>query len=181
MLPFQTQPTPPETTALERLASIRHYIEEGAVRDFVRESSDILRTYIEARFGLRAPRLSTEEFLFEAEHSPHLDAEHRARLAEFLFRCDRVKFGLGDLDATRMMSLYSAAEDFIRATASTATAPASISTTPAVSGNAPSVSSPAADPAPETATRPAPRAEPVPTPESRAEVTPEPAKTEVAG
>ncbi|PTY01952.1 hypothetical protein DB346_10910 [Verrucomicrobia bacterium LW23] len=123
MLPFQTQPPLPEEDALAKLAAIRHLVDEGAVRDFVREASDILRHYIEARFSLRAPRLSTEEFLYEAEQSPHLDEGHRARLAEFLFRCDRVKFGLGDMDTERMETLYIAAEQFIRSTATPKTPP----------------------------------------------------------
>ena len=113
---FQHPPVPPEKTALERLAAIRHLIAEGLVREFVREASDILRVYIEARFGLHAPRLSTEEFLFEAEQSPQLDAAHRARLSEFLFACDRVKFALGALDAPQMEKLYQSAENFIRQT-----------------------------------------------------------------
>lgn len=117
-LPFLQKPViPPETTALERLAAIRHLIGEGRVREFVHAASDVLRHYIEARFALRAPRLSTEEFLYEAERSPVLDAGRRARLAKFLFRCDRVKFALGDLDAEAMEALYEAAENFIRESA----------------------------------------------------------------
>lgn len=183
MLPFQAQPVPPETSALERLSAIRHLIDEGAVRDFVRESSDILRSYIEARFGLRAPRLSTEEFLYEAEHSPHLDAAHRAKLAEFLFRCDRVKFGLGDLDAARMESLYSAAEDFIRTTGSSVAAATAAAASPAAS----SYTAPTAAPsAPARTIKPSqpPSATPVESEEGKAEAEAgksEPAKTEVAG
>jgi hypothetical protein len=112
-LPFHTPPAPPWRSALDRLAAILHLIDEGLVREFVREASDILRGYIEARFGLRAPKLSTEEFLYEAERSERLDADARARLAEFLFGCDRVKFALGNLDRKQMEELHRAAESFI--------------------------------------------------------------------
>ena len=107
-------PVSPDRSALDRLAAIFHLIEEGLVREFVREASDILRGYIEARFALRSPMLSTEEFLYEAERSERLDDSDRARLADFLFGCDRVKFALGNLDRAQMEELYRAAETFIQ-------------------------------------------------------------------
>ena len=113
-LPFQPAPVSPDRSALDRLAAIFHLIEEGLVREFVREASDILRGYIEARFALRAPKLSTEEFLYEAERSERLNASDRTRLADFLFGCDRVKFALGNLDRAQMEELYRAAEIFIQ-------------------------------------------------------------------
>lgn len=56
------------------------------------ELSDIVRRYIEERFALRAPELTTEEFLAEAGRSAALTASHRELLSAFLARCDRVKF-----------------------------------------------------------------------------------------
>ena len=56
------------------------------------ELSDIVRRYIEARFGLRAPELTTEEFLLEAGRAAALSKAHRELLSAFLERCDRVKF-----------------------------------------------------------------------------------------
>ena len=56
------------------------------------ELSDIVRRYIEARFALRAPELTTEEFLLEAGRSADLTPSHRDLLSAFLERCDRVKF-----------------------------------------------------------------------------------------
>jgi len=110
---FQTPPIPPEKSALERLAALRHLIGENRFSEFVHQSSGVLREYIEARYALRAPRLSTEEFLYEAEQSPTLDAARRSRLSKFLFACDNVKFGLGSLDIAGMEALYHAAEGFI--------------------------------------------------------------------
>ena len=51
-----------------------------------------MRTYVELRFGLRAPELTTEEFLREARQGGELTAEHRDLLTGFLESCDRVKF-----------------------------------------------------------------------------------------
>lgn len=56
------------------------------------ELSDIVRRYIEERFALRAPELTTEEFLAEAGRSAELSASHRELLSAFLATCDRVKF-----------------------------------------------------------------------------------------
>jgi hypothetical protein len=56
------------------------------------ELSAIVRRYLEGRFHVRAPELTTEEFLNEARRSAELDDVHRDRLIEFLERCDRVKF-----------------------------------------------------------------------------------------
>lgn len=64
----------------------------GAVDDWYVELSDIVRRYIEERFALRAPELTTEEFLLEAGRSADLRRSHRELLSDFLARCDRVKF-----------------------------------------------------------------------------------------
>lgn len=56
------------------------------------ELSGIVRRYLEDRFGLRAPELTTEEFLREAQRSRELSKEHRGLLSSFLEGCDRVKF-----------------------------------------------------------------------------------------
>ncbi len=56
------------------------------------ELSDIVRRYIEDRHAVRAPELTTEEFLFEARRTVAFSAAHRDLLSTFLGRCDRVKF-----------------------------------------------------------------------------------------
>ena len=56
------------------------------------ELSDIVRRYIEDRHAVRAPELTTEEFLLEARRSVAFSAAHRNLLSAFLDGCDRVKF-----------------------------------------------------------------------------------------
>ncbi len=56
------------------------------------ELSSIVRHYLEHRFSVRAPELTTEEFLREAHRAPELTESHRHILGEFLLGCDRVKF-----------------------------------------------------------------------------------------
>ena len=60
--------------------------------DWYVELSDIVRRYLEDRFVLRAPELTTEEFLNEAKRSPELSGPHREMLSSFLAQCDQVKF-----------------------------------------------------------------------------------------
>jgi hypothetical protein len=54
--------------------------------------SSIVRRYLEDRFGLRSPELTTEEFLDELAASPDLYRSHRDLLREFLRGADLVKF-----------------------------------------------------------------------------------------
>jgi hypothetical protein len=58
--------------------------------------SDLMRRYLELRFGFHAPEQTTAEFLESARQSPLLTAEQQAVLRPFLERCDLVKFaGIG--------------------------------------------------------------------------------------
>lgn len=117
-LPFQAAIIAPDVAAREGLAASRRLLDEGLHREFVIEVSRVLRIYIEERFALRAPHLSTEEFLFAAENSDRLTDQWQKSLGDFLFQCDRVKFALAHLESPRMEALYSTAEQFIDQTVS---------------------------------------------------------------
>lgn len=54
--------------------------------------SGIVRRYLENRFGLRSPELTTEEFLSAMAGAAELSGEHRSLLRGFLQRADLVKF-----------------------------------------------------------------------------------------
>jgi hypothetical protein len=54
--------------------------------------SGIVRCYLEERFALRSPELTTEEFLDALADSPELVRAHRRLLQEFLSGADLVKF-----------------------------------------------------------------------------------------
>ncbi len=64
----------------------------GQVAAFFVALSTVVRRYLERRFELRAPELTTEEFLVEAGASPDLGHEHQLMLQHFLHRADMVKF-----------------------------------------------------------------------------------------
>ncbi|MFM8358232.1 MAG: hypothetical protein ACKOET_06705, partial [Verrucomicrobiota bacterium] len=61
-------------------------------KPYVQAVSEAVRGYLEARFGLRAPDRTTEEFLAELSANPVLDARHHEALGGFLQQCDLVKF-----------------------------------------------------------------------------------------
>ncbi|MFZ2633626.1 MAG: BatD family protein [Desulfosalsimonadaceae bacterium] len=77
--------------ALDRLMA-ENLIEKGKVKVFYQEISGILRRYIEARFGLRAPEQTTEEFLDGLKTGMALDIRYQGLLKQFLTHCDLVKF-----------------------------------------------------------------------------------------
>jgi hypothetical protein len=54
--------------------------------------SDVIRRYLERRFALRAPRLTTTEFLEAMRQAPQLSPEQQTLLRDFLGRCDLAKF-----------------------------------------------------------------------------------------
>lgn len=59
---------------------------------FYVELSDVVRTYLENRFDMRAPELTTEEFLESVSDSPDLTRDHQTLLRQFLRQADLVKF-----------------------------------------------------------------------------------------
>jgi hypothetical protein len=91
------QPRPEDIAQqeLERLLA-EDLLARGEIKNFHMRISDILRRYIENRFGLRAPERTTEEFLValaRAESPEHaLLGKHKALLTDFLNQCDLVKF-----------------------------------------------------------------------------------------
>jgi hypothetical protein len=88
----------PEEIALQELEKLlaEELLSRGEVKLFHLKISDILRHYIENRFGFRAAERTTEEFLTELSlEKPHGDSllgNHKTLLAHFLSQCDLVKF-----------------------------------------------------------------------------------------
>lgn len=64
----------------------------GLVKDFYIRLTGIVRTYIESTTGLRAPELTTEEFLREVRTGKIFPPDRTARLIEFLEAADMVKY-----------------------------------------------------------------------------------------
>jgi hypothetical protein len=79
-------------TRLDSLASKRRPTEAVEIDQWFVELSSVIRRYLEDRFDLRAPELTTEEFLQVAAGSPDLGDAHQKFLRDFLASADMVKF-----------------------------------------------------------------------------------------
>ncbi len=100
---------------LERLLA-DGLVEEKRYAEFTARVSDILRSYIEDRFGLRAPERTTEEFLAEAGDGLDVDTEKKSILERFLVHCDLVKFAALKPTAEDVRKTFETCRDFIDAT-----------------------------------------------------------------
>jgi hypothetical protein len=117
--PGRVPAIPPHEWAFDQLRALidAQLVEQGQVQEFYYRLSEIVRVYIELRFGLMAPERTTEEFLVEAHASRALSAEHKRRLADFLQACDLVKFARYAPATEEVEQAFGAARDFIDQTA----------------------------------------------------------------
>ena len=108
----------PAEIALWSLAELEVMREAIAAEAFANRAADSVRTYIAARFGLAAPRRTTEEFLRDLakdEHTPLIRQSDHLRV--FLKSCDMAKFAASPLDSGQRGELIRAARGFVAATA----------------------------------------------------------------
>ena len=86
-------PKLPHETALEEMeAASRQFAAGGEVKDCYVKISDAVRRYIEAVFSLKAPEMTTQEFLMSLSASSRLQSAHKNLLMTFMEACDLVKF-----------------------------------------------------------------------------------------
>ncbi len=84
----------PSERALAELAALldRRLPQRGLFKDYYVELTHVVRRYIERAHAIRAPRLTTEEFLAAAKRHPHFTPESLQGLSDFLHSADMVKF-----------------------------------------------------------------------------------------
>ncbi len=87
-------PVPPHVAALRELEQLEReaLLAQGHAEAYYVRLSAIVRRYVEGRFGLRAPEMTTEEFLSASTRSMALLSSHRQLLNDFLRQSDLVKF-----------------------------------------------------------------------------------------
>ncbi|MBI4517380.1 MAG: hypothetical protein HY699_16375 [Deltaproteobacteria bacterium] len=112
-------PKPPHEVAFEALNRLRRrgLIEEGNFKEYYSALSAVVRAYVEQRFGMRAPEMTTEEFLLGSARNGRLQATHRGLLGEFLTESDMVKFARHVPTIADSERAFSAAKRFIDETA----------------------------------------------------------------
>ncbi|MCK6555216.1 hypothetical protein L6Q96_11665 [Candidatus Binatia bacterium] len=87
-------PLPPDVVALAALTRLQAEClpDAGRFEVFYVELSSIVRRYLEDRFAVHAPEMTTEEFLAAAARDSRLGAPQKRLLGEFLAEADLVKF-----------------------------------------------------------------------------------------
>jgi len=83
---------------------------------FFVELSGIIRRYLERRFSLRSPELTTERFLEVVSASPSLTAAHQELLRDLLRQSDLVKFAHHIPTPEAIQNAIDAAESFLAET-----------------------------------------------------------------
>lgn len=108
----------PYDIAHERLMELkrRDLPGKGLVKEYYTTLSDIVRQYLERRFTLRAPEMTTEEFLESIRQAPELKSEHKELLRGFLSHCDMVKFAKYGPAPLEMVDVFNAADGLVEQT-----------------------------------------------------------------
>ena len=78
--------------------------------------SDTIRGYLEERFHFRAPERTTEEFLQELKATSLVTPEQKESLADFLARCDLVKFARYEPGQPELQQIYDSAVRLVEGT-----------------------------------------------------------------
>lgn len=109
---------PSHVRALRELQRLRDAARttEAQIDAFYVGTSQVLRDYLEERFGLRAPERTTEEFLRELEGGDALATAHRTELERFLRQCDLVKFAGVRPGEAEHLATWQLAAAFVEAT-----------------------------------------------------------------
>jgi hypothetical protein len=106
----------PYEVALERLLAARQFLSPEQARTFSDLVSEIVRSFIEQTFPVRAAHRTTEEFLNDLiSHTDSPLAGHQGTLGEFLGHCDLAKFARWQLSVPQMEAMLQSARDFILA------------------------------------------------------------------
>ena len=107
----------PLMVAFASLAELEKSRNQLAAEAFANQAAGTVRQYIADRFGIAAPRRTTEEFFRELEKDGAekvlSESEH---LKAFLKSCDLAKFASSELDTIQRDDLIQAARGFVTAT-----------------------------------------------------------------
>lgn len=113
-------PKPAHEIAYKALDALEAHdlISQGLIKEFFSELSLIVRHYVEDRFDIRAPEMTTEEFLESVKASDELRSEQKKVLREFLEQSDMVKFAKYGPAPEEIKMNFAAARRFIDETRS---------------------------------------------------------------
>jgi len=109
-----TPSEPPHITAQKALEALRE--EPWVPEPFFVKLSLILRTYLETRFHLNAPDLTTEELAGKLKNDAQLNPHDRQTLREFFAQADLVKFARAGAEQEVMQVAFHTVELFVEQT-----------------------------------------------------------------
>jgi len=112
---------PAHEIAYETLEDIkrRGLIQQGRINEYYVLVSQCIRRYLENRFSIRAPEMTTEEFLVSVKDADLLSGEHKNLLKDFLSSCDMVKFARSHPGCDEAETSFQLAKRFIDQTKET--------------------------------------------------------------
>lgn len=117
--PTIVQRTPPDQIAIEALQKLKLLVDNDEGRAFSYLASEIIRTYIEGRFGMQTRNYTTREFLdTTVKQKDPLLAGQTDILSRFLSYCDLAKYANQTMTPAELKDMYASAEGFIVATRS---------------------------------------------------------------
>jgi hypothetical protein len=108
------QPALPRVSALAALQQLRQRARTEQPYRFSTEVADVLRDFIGRQFGVSAPNQTTDEFLARIGDDPRFDGNDQALLADFLTRCDAIKFAGSAADGETNQRLVESAVAFVQ-------------------------------------------------------------------
>ena len=104
----------PRERALAALSEIESEVERIAPYQFSIRVSNILRRYVVEQFALPMTRQTSVEFLNAIASAPNFGDEEKALLADFLNRCDLIKFARYDATTVDSRLLLDEARQFVK-------------------------------------------------------------------
>lgn len=110
-------PKLPYEVALDELEAAKKQLSlTGDNKEYYVNISDSVRRYIERSFSLRAPEMTTQEFLSSLGVSAKLPDSFKGLLKEFMEACDLVKFARHTPSLAEIDSVFVTAKKFIEET-----------------------------------------------------------------
>ena len=104
----------PRERALAALKAIEDEVEKIASYQFSIRVSDILRRYVVEQFDLPMTRLTSVEFLSAIGSAANFSEEEKTLLADFLSRCDLIKFARYEATTADSRLLLDEARQFVK-------------------------------------------------------------------
>jgi len=111
--PKAVLPLLPKEAARKQLEALKQRIQIENGYAFSIKISDLLRSFIEQQFGIKAVRQTTNEFLIEASKNSHFDLAQQERLRHFLLTCDSIKFAQANAGIRESEALFEQAAAFV--------------------------------------------------------------------